>query len=97
VRHTAAASTPTARPRGPLVVAGLAVLAHLVVGWSYLASGLVMPGYALVPMWLCWLVLAGTPARLARRRSWRTPVAPVVAAGTWVPVLVGEYAFGWTP
>jgi hypothetical protein len=90
--------TLTAPARRPLLVAGLAALAHLVAGWFYLASGLVMPGYVLIPMWLWWLFLAGVLVWLARKRSWWTPVVPVVAAVTWVLVLViGESAFGWTP
>jgi hypothetical protein len=52
----------------------------------------------LIPLWLWWLVLAVVLVRLARRRSWWTPVVPVVAVGTWFLVLVvGENAFGWTP
>jgi hypothetical protein len=88
----------TTRPRGPLVVAGLAAVAHLAAGWFYLASGLVVPGYALLPLWLWWFFLAVVLLRLARRRSWWTPVVPLVAAVTWVLVLiVGENVLGWTP
>ena len=84
------------RSAGPLVLAGVAALAHLVVGWFYLAGGLVVPGPVLVPLWLVWLVLAVVLVRLAVRRSWWTPVVPVAAAVLFVVVLVaGEQWFGW--
>ena len=88
--------TDTASRTGPLVVAGLAGLAHLVVGYFYLAGGLVIPGYVLIPLWVLWLVLGAVLVRLAVRRSWWTPAVPVVAAAVFVLVLVvGEQAFGW--
>ncbi|MGY1734610.1 hypothetical protein [Geodermatophilus sp. SYSU D00684] len=87
----------TARRGGPLVLAGLAGLAHLVVGWFYLAGGLVVPGPVLVPLWLAWLAAAVLLVRLAVRRSWWTPVVPVAAALLFVAVLVaGERWLGWT-
>lgn len=85
------------RPAGPLVLAGLAGLAHLVVGYFYLAGGLVVPGPVLVPLWLFWLASAAVLVRLAVRRSWWTPAVPVVAALVFVLVLVGgEQLLGWT-
>jgi len=88
--------TDTARSTGPLLVAALAGLAHLVVGYFYLAGGLVVPGYALIPLWVLWLVLAVVLVRLALRRSWWTPAVPVAAAGVLALVLViGEQVFGW--
>ena len=90
-------STPGQRPVGPLVVAGLAGAAHLVVGFYYLAGGLVVPGAVLFPLWALWLVLAAGLIRLALRRSWWTAAVPVVAAAVFVLVLVvGEQVFGWT-
>ena len=88
--------TDTARAPGPLIVAVLAGLAHLVVGYFYLAGGLVIPGYALIPLWLLWLVLAAGLIRLAIRRSWWTPLVPVAAAAVFVLVLVlGDRVLGW--
>jgi hypothetical protein len=85
-----------ARRRGPLVVAVLAGIAHLVVGYFYAVSGLVVPGYALLPLWLWWMVLAVVLVRLALRRSWWTAAVPLVAAVTWWIVLVlGEELLGW--
>ncbi len=85
------------RPVGPLVLAALAGVAHLVVGFYYLAGGLVIPGAVLVPLWLFWIVLAVVLVRLALRRSWWTPAVPVAAAAVLVlTVVVGEQLLGWT-
>jgi hypothetical protein len=84
------------RSRGPIVVAVLAALAHLVVGWFYLAGGLVIPGYVLIPLWVVWLILAAVLVRLAIARSWWTAAVPVAAAALFVVVLVvGEQVLGW--
>jgi hypothetical protein len=94
-RHTAAVETLT-RARGPLVVAGLAAVLHLVVGYFYLAGGLVIPGYVLFPLWAVWLLLAWWLVTLARRNSWWTPLAPVAAAVLFLVVItVGEQVLGW--
>jgi hypothetical protein len=91
-------STPVQRrPVGPLVVAGLAGVTHLVVGFYYLAGGLVIPAAVLYPLWALWFVLAGVLVWLALRRSWWTAAAPVIAAVVLVlTVVVGEQSFGWT-
>ena len=95
-RHTPAVQTDTARSTGPLIVAVLAGIAHLVVGYFYLAGGLVIPGPVLVVLWLVWLVMAAVLVRWALRRSWWTPAIPVAAAVLFVVVLVvGEQALGW--
>lgn len=85
------------RPVGPLLVACLAAAAHLVVGYFYLVSGLAVPGYALIPLWLFWLTLAAVLIRLALQRSWWTVAVPVVAAAVLVLVAVlGSALLGWT-
>lgn len=88
--------TDTARPTGPLVLAGVAGLLHLFVGSFYVAGGLVIPGSVLIPMWMFWLALTAWLVWLTIRRSWWTPLVPVVAAVVFVLVLVlGEQVFGW--
>ncbi len=88
--------TRTARSWGPLVLAAIAGAAHLVVGYFYLVSGLVIPLHVLLLMWVLWLVLAAWLGRLAVRRSWWTPLVPVVAAAVLVLVLVvGDRVLGW--
>ncbi|GAB3346907.1 hypothetical protein [Modestobacter lapidis] len=88
--------TDTARAAGTLLFAVAAGAAHLVVGYFYLTSGLVVPVHALLPLWLVWLVLAAWLIRLAVRRSWWTPLVPVAAAALLVLVLVvGDQVLGW--
>ncbi len=86
----------TARPTGPLVLAGLAGLAHLLIGYFYLVGGLVIPGPVLIPLWILWLVMAAWLVRLAVDRSWWTPMVPVLAAAVLVVLLVvGDRVLGW--
>jgi hypothetical protein len=88
--------TATARSNWALVVAALAGLAHLVVGYFYLVGGLVIPGAVLIPLWIFWLVLAAWLVRLAILRSWWTPVVPLIAAAVLVLMLVvGDSVLGW--
>ena len=85
------------RPVGPLVVAGLAGVAHLAVGFYYLLAGLAIPGQALIPLWIFWLVLAAWLVRLAIRRSWWTAAMPLMAAAVLVvTAMIGDAFFGWT-
>ena len=86
------------RPRWPvLLVAALAGLAMLPIGYLYLVSGLAVPGYALIPLWIWWLVQAWYLVRLAARGSWWTPAVPVVAFGSWWLVLmIGGNLLDWT-
>ena len=96
-RHTARV-TVAVRSRGPLVAAIVAGAALLVVGFFYLASGLLVPGPALVPLWLWWVVQAWVLVRLARARSWWVLAVPLVAAGSWwLVVTAGEAWLGWQP
>jgi hypothetical protein len=78
-------------------VAVLAAVAHVVVGYLYLVSGLAVPVYALLPMWVCWALLAAWLGWLAYRASWWTPVVPIVAFGIWYLTLtLGDRFLGWT-
>ncbi len=88
--------TDTARSTGPLLLAVLAGLAHLVVGYFYRVGGLVIPGYVLIPLWILWLVFATWLIRLALVRSWWTPVVPVTAAAVLaLTLIVGGNLLGW--
>ena len=88
--------TGTARRLGPLLLAALAAAAHVVVGYFYVVSGLAVPLYALLPLWLLWLVLALVLIRLAILRSWWTLLIPVGAAALLVgTVVAGSSVFGW--
>ncbi len=84
-------------PVGPWIVATLAAAAHLVVGFFYAVSGLAIPLYALVPLWIFWIVSAFWLQKLAIRRSWWTPAVPVVAAAVLVlTAAAGDAFLGWT-
>jgi uncharacterized oligopeptide transporter (OPT) family protein len=86
------------RPAGPLVLAVVAGLAHLVVGYFYLVGGLVIPGVVLIPLWIFWLALSVALIRLAVRRSWWTPAVPLTAAVVLVVVIVlGDEVLDWRP
>ena len=90
--------TVVARPRAPVVAAIVAGAALLVVGFFYLASGLLVPGPFLVLLWLWWAVLAWVLVRLARTRSWWVLAVPLVAGASWWLVLTaGEAWLGWQP
>ncbi|MGY2075263.1 hypothetical protein [Blastococcus sp. SYSU DS0828] len=74
----------------------MAGAAHVVVGYFYLASGLVVPRYALLPLWVLWLLPAVLLARLATTRYWWTPLVPVGAAALLVlAVVAGDQFLGW--
>jgi hypothetical protein len=85
--------------KGPwfVVAVVLAALAQLVVGYFYLASGLVAPLWAVVALLVCWAVLTVAGVRLARSRSYLVLLVPVLAAATWFAVLwFGDAVLGWT-
>lgn len=79
------------------MVGVIAGIAHLVPGFFIVVSGLVAPLWAVLLMTLVWLALAVLLFRMVRRRSWWTPVIPLLAMVFWVTTLtVGENALGWT-
>lgn len=86
------------RAVGPLVVAAVSGVVHLVVGYFYLVSGLVAPLWAVLLLLVWWVVLAWLLLRLALRGSWWTPAVPLVAIVTWLAVLsVGGAFLDWAP
>ena len=79
--------------RAASVVAGAA---HLAVGYLYAASGLVVPGWALVPLWTWWGVQAWALLRLAEGRSWWVLAVPAGAAASWwLALMAGGALLGW--
>lgn len=85
--------------RQAAIVVGVAfaALLHVVVGYFYLVSGLVVPGYALVPLWALWIVFAVAIWRM-RSRPAVVLAVPFVAAGVWFVVLTAGGAWwGWGP
>lgn len=81
-----------------LAVGWLGLVAHAAVGWLYLASGLVAPGYGVLLLWALWVILLVIAIRLLRARPVWTPVIPATAAGLWLLVMyLGEVLLGWQP
>ena len=80
-----------------VVAVVITALTHLMIGYFYLASGLMAPLWAVSLLLVWWLVLAYAVVRLVRRRSYRVLVVPVVAAATWFVVMgFGGAVLGWT-
>ncbi|GAC1325454.1 MAG: hypothetical protein NVSMB13_08630 [Mycobacteriales bacterium] len=76
--------------------AGVAL--HIPVGFLYLGSGLIAPGYALLPLWALWAGLLVLAVRLLLRRPLLTPLVPVVAVALWAVVMaIGSQLLGWRP
>lgn len=70
---------------------------YLGVGFFYLTSGLVVPGIALVILWLVWLAGLWLAIRLFRTRPHLVPLVAVGAAIFWfIYVQGGSAIFGWT-
>ncbi|GAB7192087.1 hypothetical protein NUM3379_27960 [Kineococcus sp. NUM-3379] len=90
---------PAGVPRARGAVVGWAgIVLHVVVGWPYLTSGLVAPGYGVALLWALWGALLVVAVRLLRRRPVWTPVVPAVALGAWFLVLsLGGHFLGWSP
>lgn len=82
----------------PVLAAVVAAVAHLVVGFYYLASGLMAPLWAVVLLFVVWALLAWVGVRLVRRRSCLVLLVPVAAALVWSGVMsFGGAVLGWTP
>jgi hypothetical protein len=88
----------TGLPRGARLGRSAGLLLYLVVGFFYLASGLLVPTWP----WLVILVAIGAAGfvvalRLSADRWWVALAAPFVAALFWfVYVNLGGALLGWT-
>jgi hypothetical protein len=96
-----ATSPGTARRRpgavAAVVVAVVAWLAMVPVGFFYAASGLLVPGPYLFLMWAAYVVLLVAAVLLTRRRSYWVLAVPVVGGGLWWGVIsLGERYLDWT-
>lgn len=88
-------TSPTPLQRVAVIVG---LLAYLASGFLYLTSGLVVPGGALVVLWLVWLTGMWFVAKLLARWSWWVLLSAPAAVLFWVVYLsLGETLFGWTP
>ncbi len=70
---------------------------YVLVGWFYVASGLVVPFPWFLALWAIWAVGFFVLIKVFRAAPAWTPLVPVVAAGVWVGfVQLGSWLFGWT-
>jgi hypothetical protein len=79
------------------VVGWLGLVGHLIVGFWYAVSGLVVPAWAYGALLLVWAALLVLAIRLLRRRPVLVPLVPVSAALIWLAVVsAGDAWLGWT-
>ncbi|MEA1903595.1 MAG: hypothetical protein U9N56_08730 [Actinomycetota bacterium] len=89
--------SPEARSVGALIVGVIGMVLYVVIGWLYLASGLLVPFPWYIVLWVIWAGGLFVLGRVFRRRPLWTPVVPVAALAVWVTYIqVGSRLFGWT-
>lgn len=83
--------------RSDLVMGVIGIILYVMVGWFYLASGLMVPGPWLYILWAIWIGGLWVLTRVFRRNPVWTPAVPVGAAIVWVAfVQLGSSLLGWT-
>jgi hypothetical protein len=93
----ARASESAARPVWTLVLGFIGIAAHLVVGYLYLAAGLVTPLYGLIALWVVWAALLAVAIWMLRRHPLWILAVPLVALGILVGVTaLGGALLGWS-
>ena len=92
------AEDAAARPRltGRTVVGWAGLGLHLLVGFPYLVSGLIVPHPAVELLWLLWAVFFAGALLLMRRRPVFVPLVPLAALGAWFAILAyGSSQLHW--
>ncbi len=75
---------------------GVALVLQAATAFFYLASGLLAPAPALIPLWLFWGALTFTLIRW-RHKGRLTIAVPLATIALWFGYLtLGEQVFGWT-
>jgi hypothetical protein len=75
----------------------IGIILYLLVGWLYLASGLVVPEPWYLVMWGIWIAGLWPLIRVFRLNPMWTPAIAVGAAALWVAIVqLGSWLFGWT-
>ena len=70
---------------------------HGAVGWVYLVSGLVAPGWAVVGLLTIWVALLVVAIRVWRSRPLIVLGIPFLAMAIWfVTLFLGERLLDWT-
>ena len=98
VMRMSADTQPRARqPVWALVLGFVGIAAHLVVGYLYLAAGLVAPLYGIVIFWVLWAALLGLAIWLLRRHPLWILAIPIVALGVlFGGITLGGALLGWS-
>lgn len=90
-------SAASNRSIGKTLSRWIGLILFLPVGWLYLVSGLVAPFWAVIVLWVIWLVILAGIINAWRSRPILVLAAPFVAFLIWAGVLwVGDQFFGWT-
>lgn len=80
------------------VAAGVALVLMLVVGFFYLASGLMAPAWAVSVLLMIWVGLFSLGLLWVRHRPlWVLPIPLVAATVWWGGMYLGGEVLGWTP
>ena len=75
----------------------LGLLGFVAVGWLYLATGLLAPMWAVVVLWVIWILLLVVLVRAWKTNPWVVLGVPLVAYLIWAAVLLaGEFFLGWS-
>jgi hypothetical protein len=83
-------------PAWAVAVGWVGIVLHLLVGFPFLVSGLVAPGYGVIALWVVWAVLLAVALRVRARRPVWTPAVPVAAFGLWQGAIAAGGAWlGW--
>ena len=83
--------------RAGRLVGWLGVIAHLLVGVWYAASGLVAPMWAVALLLVIWLAMSALIPGLMRTRPGWVAAIPVAEAAIWFGVIsAGEAFLNWT-
>ena len=86
-----------AQPVWALVLGFVGIAAHLVVGYFYLAAGLVVPLYGIVIFWIVWAALLALAIWLLRRHPVWILAIPIVAVGIlFGGIALGGALLGWS-
>ena len=87
----------TGQPLWALILGFVGIAAHLVVGYFYLAAGLVAPLYGIVIFWILWAALLGLAIWLVRRHPLWILAIPIVAVGVlFGGIALGGALLGWS-
>jgi len=101
-----AVTVPSEQGRPPAwqaAIGWLALLLHVLVGFPYLVSGLVAPGYGVIALMGIWIGLLVLLLRMRSTRPLLALLVPPAALAIWYAVLalggslLGGSLLGWTP